>query len=485
MKTKLAYFFIMIGTIGIVLHLFYRLNTEKKILEFKLQANHTSLVAGLKVNWQNYLLNNIRDGKLNHQYKLRWNRTGDKLKDIFFPMKTTIHNWEEYQKFVKLDNEISIKKFLHTALNRKFSWDRILAIGEWKTRYRQLPNVETEYEKTLYDIEAQRSYQLIFEQFAGKKDYTFLSGEIILDKVYISVSQEGNIEAFVPSAREIRKKLLPLFLSKHRINSATLGTMPWQLNFPLTVASNKQLSFWEYFVPVISFFCLFSGLILYLYSYFDQKKILTKRVSFLNQVVHELKTPLTGLKLHSQLILKGSGTKENLSAFNLSLDKLNALFDDIVLMNRPFEKIVLELMPKEVANILLQDFVRDNPQLRIISAFQHDFYTDKKRLRIILRNLISNAIRYGGDATLTVDYNQSQTNILIKDSGNGISINESLNIFKEFYRSDNAKKKNTAGLGLGLYLVKKISQEMGAEIVLTNAGQPGAEFRLTLSGSVG
>src|SRR5690606_17251483 len=74
----------------------------------------------------------------------------------------------------------------------------------------------------------------------------------------------------------------------------------------------------------------------------EQRLVLLRRVSFLNQVVHELKTPLAGLKLHVQLAKRGGASPETMEAIDVSVGRINRLFDDIVVINRPDRHADLE-----------------------------------------------------------------------------------------------------------------------------------------------
>ncbi|MCB0414283.1 MAG: HAMP domain-containing histidine kinase, partial [Bdellovibrionales bacterium] len=176
----------------------------------------------------------------------------------------------------------------------------------------------------------------------------------------------------------------------------------------------------------------------------------------------------------------GAGTQENIQALNTSLDRINRLFDDVVLMNKPFEKVSSKELSAEKLRVLLDELIEEFNQAILVEFSAGEVLVDVKRLRVILRNLIKNATRYGKVAKISVSKTQSEVFIDVQDEGGGVSEADSQKIFEEFFRSEEAKSKNADGLGLGLYITNKMAKEMGASVKLTNPGQPKANFRLIL-----
>lgn len=181
-----------------------------------------------------------------------------------------------------------------------------------------------------------------------------------------------------------------------------------------------------------------------------------------------------------QLIIAGIGNKENHLALNASIERLNRLFDDIVLMNRPSENIEPTLVEAYKLNQILEDLKTEFNDVILENRITQNISAEEMRLRIILRNLVKNAIRYGKRAHLSFQEEKNFFLILVKDEGPGISQNISANIFEEFYRSNEAKQNHADGLGLGLFIVKRMALEMSAQIRLTIPGEMGACFELKI-----
>ncbi|OQW46295.1 MAG: hypothetical protein A4S09_16410 [Proteobacteria bacterium SG_bin7] len=479
MEPRLSYLLILVGTLGLLAQTIYQVSKEKKSMEAQIKAQASAVKEGLKVKWRDYLLNRARENKLPLTYSLKWNRNGTELKSPFFPVKSPQMEWSSYRDHVKSKNQSAIRKFLEHALNRENSWDRIVAIEEWKSHTGNYPVLSGDYEMTLVNPEAKSSFKLLFEQFSFNKDFTYADNNFSLDLVFYRVQEDGSILAFLPSSESLKKEVLPEFLRLNTLSEASFGTNALELAVSERSTKDLKSPYWNMGFLFLSFFTISAGIFIYLMNLGEQRKIVTRRVSFLNQVVHELKTPLTGLKLHLQLIQRGMGERQNYEALNSGVERINSLFDDVVMMNRPFEKINPENLSAQTANNILNDLKLEFPELSIQSKFERAILADTKRLRVSLRNIIKNAIRYGAKAYLTVKEIPNGTEIQIRDHGPGVAKEEVEKIFSEFYRSENAKMANADGMGLGLFIVKKLCEEMNATIQIANPGEKGAIFVLT------
>ncbi|MCD8573783.1 MAG: ATP-binding protein, partial [Gammaproteobacteria bacterium] len=89
-------------------------------------------------------------------------------------------------------------------------------------------------------------------------------------------------------------------------------------------------------------------------------------------------------------------------------------------------------------------------------------------------NIITNAIKYGHSANISINQNDQYITITVQDYGNGIPDNDLENVFKPFYRVDNSRSRNsTNGVGLGLAVAKEIIQHHGGTIQLSNQKNAG------------
>ena len=108
-------------------------------------------------------------------------------------------------------------------------------------------------------------------------------------------------------------------------------------------------------------------------------------------------------------------------------------------------------------------------------------YSDRRKLQRILGNLLDNAIKFtspGGTITITLNGNAKEVSIWIKDTGVGISNEDTSRIFEKFFRAD--KSRSEAGSGLGLSLAKAFAYSLGGSITVTSIPAEGSLFEVTL-----
>ncbi|MBR9999390.1 MAG: HAMP domain-containing histidine kinase, partial [Cyclobacteriaceae bacterium] len=111
-----------------------------------------------------------------------------------------------------------------------------------------------------------------------------------------------------------------------------------------------------------------------------------------------------------------------------------------------------------------------------------EFYSDERRISVILNNLLSNAVKYhdqgknGKFIKVLVNYTPSKAEIIVEDNGLGIDGDHHKKIFNMFYRAHEESK----GSGLGLYIVKETLYKIQGEILLTSRPREGSRFLITL-----
>jgi signal transduction histidine kinase len=483
MRTRLALALTLIGLLILIGQAFERSSRERRFFEMSLLQQRESIGKGLVAKWDEALLAAARAGRLRKTYVLSWDRSATALLTPFFPREPARLKWENYRSALNENDLEKQKNFLRMALGKEGSWDRVLAIQEWVVRHGALPDDLrlSDYERTILDPEAKEAFSRIFQLFESGRDFTMAQREVEWDGVFFSVTSAGRIEAFVPSVAEIRETILPEFLKANSISAAKLGAHPWDIRFDVIQEFEATSSWLANFISAFALVAISLGVGAYWLSLREQREALLKRVTFLNQVVHELKTPLAGLKLHVQLMKRLGPTPATLEAIDQSVGRVDRLFDDIVLINRPTQKAVLDPLSPEWLNAWAAAWTEEFPgKIEIQGMFQQEILAEKKRFAILFRNLIGNAIKYGERARVTISESRAHTEVTIEDDGPGISLLESRKIFEEFYRSEEAKRSSADGLGLGLSLVKKLSEELGANVTLANPGFPKARFVIRL-----
>ena len=108
---------------------------------------------------------------------------------------------------------------------------------------------------------------------------------------------------------------------------------------------------------------------------------------------------------------------------------------------------------------------------------------DRLKIDRVISNLIHNAIRYtpeGGDIEITMDQDEDNIHIFVRDTGVGIEPDDLPQIFERFYRVDRARSRDTGGTGLGLFIAKKIILLHGGNITVTSTPNEGSTFEVVL-----
>ena len=217
------------------------------------------------------------------------------------------------------------------------------------------------------------------------------------------------------------------------------------------------------------------------------------RRKYAQDISHELRTPVTSMKL--QIATMRDGIREpNRENLILLMDEVNRLNRLIEMLKDSFQDgttwTELKIEPVEVEEFLnsLADSVRplfaiDDCQLTIVTAPRLVIETDPDKLRQILYNLMSNAkkaINPGGTVTVRAYPSKSLVKFVVEDNGIGIRESDIPHVFERFYRADTARNTKQGGTGLGLSIVKSTVQSLQGTIFVNSEVGRGSTFTVTL-----
>lgn len=228
-------------------------------------------------------------------------------------------------------------------------------------------------------------------------------------------------------------------------------------------------------------------------SLIKQKKINDIKTDFINNISHELKTPLTTLAISTK-ILERKETKQNETLTNQVIntisrqnERLQKLIDQVITNSIGYEQIELQ---KENTNInkllsnIITDFNTTHQHITIETNFhpsKPNIVLDKFLLSTAITNILENAVKYGSKSiSVITNITNEQFSIEITDDGIGIEQQQQIYLFEKFYRVPQGNLHQTKGLGLGLYYVKQIIKAHKGNIKLISELGKGASFTLCL-----
>lgn len=221
------------------------------------------------------------------------------------------------------------------------------------------------------------------------------------------------------------------------------------------------------------------------------------KTRFLSHMSHEFRTPLNSILALSRMLLErtdGELTAEQVKQvefINDSAMNLRTLVDDLLDLAKveagKVDVYVSEFSVDQLFGALrgvLRPLVRPSTELHLESSSDTAaLYTDESKLSQILRNLISNSIKFteSGEIRVTADVSQDDWAVFtVRDTGIGISPDDQENIFDEFSQIKNPLQKRAKGTGLGLPISRRLAQVLGGDIDVESELGSGATFTLTI-----
>jgi two-component system phosphate regulon sensor histidine kinase PhoR len=219
----------------------------------------------------------------------------------------------------------------------------------------------------------------------------------------------------------------------------------------------------------------------------DQKKDMQKKDEFISMASHELKTPVTSLKVFTEILLMDAESKNNnmelnmLKKMDLQINKLTRLIGDLLdvsrvksgQLNYDLERTNFNELVTETVNVLQ---LTTSHKLVLQLGEPTIVFADKNRIGQVITNLVSNAVKYSPHASKVDIYTErlgNQIKLCVRDYGIGIPVSEQSKLFTRFFR---VSENNYPGLGLGLYICKEIITRHSGKITFDTQEGKGSTF---------
>ena len=229
--------------------------------------------------------------------------------------------------------------------------------------------------------------------------------------------------------------------------------------------------------------------------YAHEKEVSKLKDEFVSTVSHELKTPLTSMKLYVGLLREGKlgavkpKQGDALKIVSDEADRLNGLITDILDLSRlESSKAKLNLSEFDLYDIVSNVMYIDMAKRQGISTdikVQKDFIVvaDKEKMKQVFINLFNNAVKFtpkGGKITVSADKLDEEWQFSVADTGKGIEKDKIPRLFEKFYQVEDYMTRTKGGFGLGLSIVKGIVELHKGRIAVESEVGKGTDFKITI-----
>ena len=208
------------------------------------------------------------------------------------------------------------------------------------------------------------------------------------------------------------------------------------------------------------------------------KNFIDDRLKMLAAISHDLRTPLTTLRLKAEFVRDKSARQGLIN----TIDEMTVITEASLAFTRaeatqePTKRI-------DLANLLQQlsdEYAAKGLKVGLGLCTSSICLVREVALKRAMRNLIDNALRYGGNAELNVSQSDGIASVMVDDAGPGIPVAQMERVFEPFVRLEASRNKNTGGIGMGLAIARSIVKAHGGEIRLINRNEGGLRAEINL-----
>ncbi len=269
----------------------------------------------------------------------------------------------------------------------------------------------------------------------------------------------------------------------------------WTLEYYGEPFNQSSLSRYTLLLTFLGFALLISALAWFLYREQTREiRLAEQRVQFVSQVSHELKTPLTNIRMYAELLENQlenqlgdeEQPKRYVQVITDESKRLSRLITNVLNFSRAPRIHTRNIYPDDVVRQSIEHFTPSleakHITLTLALNADEEIMTDPDILEQILNNLLSNVEKYAANGKrldIKTGITDKQYQLFVRDYGDGISKNERKHIFKPFYRIHDKLTEGVSGTGIGLTIARQQAQHLGGTLEYLDVDQ-GACFELRI-----
>lgn len=405
----------------------------------------------------------------------------------FYPAKKEEIITQAFTRARKDENDNTVGFFL-----------ALLDLSEMKGTEKELKNAQTALLNILEDTEEAR------KEAEGERAKTqtiianFTDGLLVFDR-------EGKLSLVNPQAQKMLKVSEKNVIGKHILMLKKITSFKPLLKFFNEKGTKKQITLQSELTVEATAVSIGRRIdapemsLLILHDVTKEKELEEMKVDFASIAAHELRTPITSVRGYLSLVLENKYKKLteddwlSLDRAYQSSERLSSLIESLLSITRvergtltfhpeplPIEKCIYDVSAefKPQAEEKKQNITFITPKKPLPLVFAEEL-----KLKEILRNFLSNAIKYTqekGKIKVSTEFDEKWVTVHIKDDGPGIPAEAQPHLFKKFLRGEDALRKESEGVGLGLYIVKSLTELQGGTVWFKSQEGKGTTFSFKL-----
>jgi signal transduction histidine kinase len=206
--------------------------------------------------------------------------------------------------------------------------------------------------------------------------------------------------------------------------------------------------------------------------------MLDEKDRMLGAIGHDLRTPLAALRVRIESV----EDEQDRARMADVITEMNRTLDDILSLarlGRPSEPVT-DIDLAALVDAVVEDFRDLGSPVSFEESARLRMRLRPSLMRRAIRNLIENAVKFGGSADVSLDVGTTSAAIVVNDNGPGIPEAQMQDVFTPFTRLETSRNRDTGGIGLGLALARAIVHEAGGDIALSNRPEGGLSARIVL-----